>query len=89
MTSLPASVTSVPNVTSVSDPRPISTALLTTAQAAKYLALGQRTLENWRCRGVGPAFVRLGRVVRYRVSDLNAWLSVRTFASTSQADHAA
>ncbi len=89
MTSLPASVTSVPNVTSVTDARPISSALLTTAQAAQYLALGQRTLENWRCRGDGPAFVRLGRVVRYRVLDLDAWLSARTFDSTSQADHAA
>ncbi|HEV7672565.1 MAG TPA: hypothetical protein VGS22_28945 [Thermoanaerobaculia bacterium] len=28
------------------------------------------TLEAWRRNGIGPAFVKLGRDVRYRPSDL-------------------
>lgn len=30
-------------------------------------------LAQWRHKGVGPAFYRLGRKIIYRGSDLNAW----------------
>lgn len=30
-------------------------------------------LAQWRHRGVGPAFYRLGRKIVYRGEDLNAW----------------
>ena len=30
-------------------------------------------LAQWRHRGVGPAFYRLGRKIIYRGADLNAW----------------
>ncbi len=44
--------------------------LLTTRQAARWLGLAAGTLCNWRSCGQGPAFVRLGRVVRYDEADL-------------------
>ena len=44
-----------------------------------------RTLEGWRYRGGGPAFVKVGRLVKYRESDLQAWLDGRTCERT--ADH--
>jgi len=30
-------------------------------------------LAQWRHKGVGPAFYRLGRKIIYRGADLNAW----------------
>lgn len=79
---------SVPSVLTVPSVPPAPTALLIAKQAARYFSLGQRTLENWRCLGEGPEFVRLGRVIRYRLSSLDAWLQSRTFANTGEADHA-
>lgn len=61
--------------------------LLCTEDAAQYLAVSPRTLNNWRWRGEGPQFVRVGRSVRYDVRTLAAWVAGRTFDSTSAADH--
>lgn len=62
---------------------------LTTQNAARYLGVSAKTLNNWRWigGGRGPAFVRMGRAVRYNVRTLDAWIAGRTFASTSLADH--
>ena len=35
------------------------------------------TLANWRTYGRGPAYVRLGRLVRYQVADLEEWIERR------------
>jgi hypothetical protein len=53
-------------------------ALLTEVQAADLLRLSVRTLQAWRTRAFGPAFVRAGRAVRYRRRDLIAWIEVNT-----------
>ncbi len=59
-------------------------ALLTTAQAAAIFCLSPRTLEQLRVKGGGPPYFALGkRAVRYRRSDLNAWLDARRRESTS------
>lgn len=50
-------------------------AMLTTAQAAEALGLKTQTMHEWRCRGVGPAFHRLGRAIRYSLADLADWLA--------------
>ena len=36
------------------------------------------TRAHWRNQGRGPAYVRAGRRILYRGSDLNAWLESRT-----------
>ena len=46
--------------------------LLDEAQAARILRVSRRTLQNWRQRGGGPPYVKLGTVVRYRLADLRA-----------------
>jgi predicted DNA-binding transcriptional regulator AlpA len=46
---------------------------LNTAQAAHYLGLAKRTLEDWRGEGLGPTPRRHGRFVRYHIDDLDAW----------------
>ena len=50
-----------------------------TPEAARFLKVLPRTLEGWRYRGEGPAFVRYKHAsVRYRRSDLEAFLSQKT-----------
>ena len=53
--------------------------LLTTEQAAAHLAVPARTLQSWRSKGrySGPPYVRLSSHVRYRISDLDAWVAER------------
>jgi predicted DNA-binding transcriptional regulator AlpA len=58
--------------------------LLTQRQAAEALALSERTLERFRVSGVGPKFVRMGKSVRYRLSDVEVWIASRTVGSTSE-----
>ena len=35
------------------------------------------TLADWRTKGIGPAYVKVGRLIRYKISDLDAWLDSR------------
>lgn len=58
--------------------------LLTQNQAAEYLGINKRTLENWRYAGRGPEYVRLShRAVRYRQSDLEKFVDERVYQSTA------
>jgi len=41
-------------------------------------------LEIWRSTGKGPAYLKLGPLVRYAKSDLDAWLEARKFSNTAQ-----
>jgi excisionase family DNA binding protein len=51
----------------------------TEQQAATLLHVTPGTLSVWRCTGrYSLPFVKVGRNVRYRLSDLNAWLESRT-----------
>ena len=52
--------------------------LTTEVEAADFLKISIRTLQAWRCRGVGPAYVRAGRAIRYRRRDLIAWIEANT-----------
>jgi hypothetical protein len=51
--------------------------------AARIVGLSPATLSTLRCRGGGPPFLRLGRAIRYRVSDLRAWRDARLVTSTA------
>jgi excisionase family DNA binding protein len=53
-----------------------ATPLLRTAEAARLLAISPDTLKDWRQRRrrAGPAFIRVGRRVRYQIEDLAAYL---------------
>lgn len=47
-------------------------------EAAKYLGPVQvRTLQDWRIRGVGPRYIKLGKRVAYDVADLDAYLQAQ------------
>jgi predicted DNA-binding transcriptional regulator AlpA len=43
-------------------------------QAAAYLGFALATLEIWRFQNKGPAYLKIGRSVRYRIADLDEWL---------------
>ena len=58
---------------------------LDTREASHYTGLASATLEKLRCTGGGPPFIRYSRrAVRYRVVDLDSWMSALTFMSTSE-----
>ena len=49
--------------------------LLTEQEAAELLNLSRRTLEAWRRRGKGPRFTKLGKLVRYRLQDVEQFIT--------------
>lgn len=53
--------------------------LLSNLDAAAYLGVTPRTLEVWRCtkRHAIP-YIKVGRLVKYRRTDLDAWLKAQT-----------
>jgi predicted DNA-binding transcriptional regulator AlpA len=55
--------------------------ILSPKQLAERIQRPERTIERWRLTGEGPAFIRLGRRIAYRVEDVERWLAGRTFAS--------
>ena len=60
--------------------------LLDENEAAKLLSLAAGTLSVWRSTGrYGVPFVKVGRLVRYKRTDLEAWISSRTHASSTAA----
>jgi predicted DNA-binding transcriptional regulator AlpA len=58
--------------------------LLRTSGAAAITGLSVSTLNKLRCSGGGPAFLKLGRAVRYKPVDLKDWLDSRRVMSTSE-----
>ena len=52
---------------------------MTEQEAGAYLCLAAGTLRNWRKDGVGPAFIKLGRSVRYTADDLDRFVVDHTF----------
>jgi len=63
--------------------------LITEKEVQTLLSLGESTVQQWRMYGKGPKFVKLGRAVRYRLSDVQEYLrTLRTPSRTSQTgDH--
>ncbi len=56
--------------------------LFTSPEAAAYIGVSENTLSVWRCVGrYAIPFIKVGRLVRYRRSDLEAWLESRTHTS--------
>ena len=62
--------------------------LLTTVEAAEYLRLSPRTLEDMRVTGNGPRYFKLGPGKRskvvYRKDDLEKWVEGFGYTATSQ-----
>lgn len=46
---------------------------LTQRELATRWRISGRTLERWRAEPYGPAWIRIGCSIRYRMSDVLAW----------------
>ncbi len=51
--------------------------ILTPQSLADLLGYSLRTVEDWRRKGTGPRYLRIGKHVRYRMSDVESWLETR------------
>ncbi|WP_242686371.1 helix-turn-helix domain-containing protein [Aeromicrobium sp. IC_218] len=49
--------------------------MLTARDAARRLGVDVEQLRRWRRAGTGPAWVRLGRSIRYHPDALDTWES--------------
>jgi len=50
--------------------------LLSRKEAADYLGVTEQTLAIWKCTGrCNLTYVKIGRLVKYRRSDLNAFIN--------------
>jgi hypothetical protein len=57
---------------------------LTVPDVGARLGVGKRTLQRWRDVGGGPPYVRFVGRVLYRASDVESWLSARTYVRRSE-----
>ena len=48
---------------------------------ARRLKVARSTLQNWRYTGRGPRWIKLGRLIRYRMTDVDAFLLANTKGS--------
>ena len=53
----------------------MTTTLRKPEEISSTLGIPVATLAQWRWRGIGPAYCRVGRHIRYRQDDIDAWLS--------------
>lgn len=51
--------------------------LLSVEDLAEYLGIPVATIYDWRVDGKGPRAIRVGRHVKFAVSDVNAWIAQR------------
>jgi hypothetical protein len=61
-----------------------SNVLLTPKEAVRYLRVSLSWLAKARMRGDGPAYVKVGRSVRYTEAALHHWMKSRQRMSTSE-----
>ena len=48
--------------------------LVTPDEVARLLQVPKGTLYAWRARGNGPPAIKVGRHLRYRISEVEHWL---------------
>lgn len=58
--------------------RVTSSSLIDEKQLCAELGISSVTATKWRAKAAGPPFIKVGRLVRYRRADVEAWLASRT-----------
>ena len=48
--------------------------LMDEARLAARLGVSRATLQSWRYAGRGPRYLKIGRLIRYREADVDAYL---------------
>lgn len=59
-------------------------ALLTQDELSRYLNKSEKWPEAARFRGTGPRFIKVGRSVRYKASDVIEWIESQARNSTAE-----
>jgi predicted DNA-binding transcriptional regulator AlpA len=57
---------------------------LSDRQVSQQLGMSRQTLANWRHLGRGPRFVKAGRLIRYAMNDLLAFMEARKIGTQDQ-----
>ena len=68
----------VPAPSTASDQASASVDLIDEPALANRLGVSRSTLQSWRYAGRGPRFIKLGRMIRYRNADVDAYLRANT-----------
>jgi hypothetical protein len=55
----------------------VLTALLTDHDLARLTGFSVQTVRKWRLLGLGPRFLKISGICRYRPEDVAAWLESR------------
>jgi hypothetical protein len=66
-------------------PLPFKLNLMDSVQLADFLTNKPNTVEGWRIKGIGPKYIKIGRLVRYRLADVEEWIESQARTSTTQA----
>jgi predicted DNA-binding transcriptional regulator AlpA len=55
----------------------VLTNLLNEYQVAEMLGVSVATVRRWRLLKLGPRYLKLGALCKYRIEDVSAWLESR------------
>lgn len=58
--------------------QPPPTRLLSPTELARYLGVDPRTLRRWRHNGTGPAYLVIGKQIRYAPAAIQHYLQAQT-----------
>jgi predicted DNA-binding transcriptional regulator AlpA len=53
---------------------PVPKKFLSAKEVSELTGISHYTLANWRVQGRGPEYLLVGRMVRYDVANVEAWL---------------
>jgi predicted DNA-binding transcriptional regulator AlpA len=62
----------------------MTTELLRPEALAQNLGKSPAVLANWRYRGLGPKYIKIGRSVRYSAAAVEEWLEAQTRQQTGE-----
>ena len=66
----------------MSTPAPAPPMLMTTADVARLCKTTERTVLRWRAEGTGPAYIRMGRLIRYIPATVARWVATEATKET-------
>ncbi len=72
-----------PNLRLIGSSETASAELIDEPTLATRLGVSRSTLQSWRYTGRGPRFIKLGRMIRYRTTDVDAYLRANTRGSAA------
>lgn len=58
---------------------------LSPREASDFVGIGEDQLSAWRNKAMGPAYSKVGKLVRYNLADLEAFMDARRVFTTSMA----